>query len=96
MDTASQAQSVLLLDVVRKDLANMMTIALPEGKTIDQMDCEDRQSVRNPSDSDTRVTRWKKADGRLLALRQEAKESGEAYEQRKSTWARDQKSWLPA
>ena len=96
MDTASQEASLSRLKLARKDQASMMYIALPEGKTIDEMDGLDRQAIRNPTDKDTRGVKWKAPDGRLLSLRQEAKESGEAYEQRKLTWTRDQKSWLPA
>ncbi len=74
----------------------MMYIALPEGKTIEQMQGEGSQSIRNPTDKDIRGVKWRVADGKLLALRREAKESGEAYEQRKSMWKRNQKGWLPA
>ncbi|CAD6576718.1 MAG: hypothetical protein TREMPRED_001750 [Tremellales sp. Tagirdzhanova-0007] len=54
MDTASQEASLSRLKLARKDQASMMYIALPEGKTIDEMDGLDRQAIRNPTDKDTR------------------------------------------
>ena len=96
MDAASQAEVLTRLNTARKDQISMMYIALPEGKTEKEMASEERQSIRNPTDKDSKGVKWKDADRRLLALRKEAKESGEAYLQRKSTWKKDQKSWLPA
>jgi len=96
MDGPCQAEVRDRLHLARNALEGMMYIALPEGKTIDQMTGDERQSIRNPTDKNTATIKWKLADRKLLALRREAKESGEAYAQRKLSWKKDQKSWLPA
>ena len=96
MDAASQEVATTRLNAARRDLASMMYIALPEGKTAEQMQDADRLSIRNPTDKDVAGLKWKAADGLILSLRREAKASGEAYEEKRATWKKDQKSWLPA
>ena len=95
MDAASQAAAGSQLAKTRSILEAMMYVALPEGKTKAEMRNQVRGSSRNLTDKDVKDVKWRSADGKVLLLRQEAKESGEAYEQRRATWKKDQKSWVP-
>jgi hypothetical protein len=68
----------------------VMSISLPEGKTAGDM--QEGQSVR--AAEGTGQPRWKQPDKKTLELRQEAIESGRAYEQRKKGWTGiKERSW---
>ena len=49
MDAITQAETLKQLSKARTILEHMMYIALPEGKTMDDMAASSTQSVRNPN-----------------------------------------------
>lgn len=93
MEPSTQKTVRRHLDIARKELSDVMWLAIPEGKTMDQMDKAQKElELANPDI--IYATRWKNPDNRAKELRKLAAESGKRYDEKVAAWGKEMRnSW---